>query len=339
MQTSRKALCLKGYGKNLRKKLFFLETEIPKPEADELLIEIYAAGLNPVDYKIVHGVAKIFWNPPKPFALGFDLAGIVIGKGDTVSNFQIGDEVYAKVTWPQMGTVSTYLAVKADAVAHKPKNTTFAEAASIPLVACTVVQSFDVAEISKDMRVLIHAGSGGIGTFAIQYAKLLGAYVYTTTSTGNVALVKGLGADCVIDYKKEDYRELVKEVDVVYDTLGGRYTRDALKVVKAGGKIISIAGHIDDETTAWLKIPKIYQTLNSWIGRRLMKAMRSKHVYYKHVWMFQDQTLLIKIAKLIEAGKIKAVIDREYNFEDAIDALCYLETNHAKGKVVVRIND
>lgn len=334
-----KSLYLKSYGKNIRKKLFFLETETPKPEADEVLIEIHAAGLNPVDYKIVHGVAKIFWNPAKPFALGFDLAGIIIGKGDAVNNFQIGDEVYAKVTWPQMGTISTHLAVKADAIALKPKSMTFVEAASIPLAACTVIQSFDVAGILKGTRVLIHAGSGGIGTFAIQYAKLMGAYVYTTTSTDNVDLVKSLGADCVIDYKKEDYRQLVKEVDVVYDTLGGRFTRDALQVVKTGGKIISIAGHIDDETTAWLKIPKFYQTLNSWMGRRLMKAMRSKNVFYKHVWMFQDQELLAKIAKLIEAGKIRAVIDREYNFEDAIEALVYLQTNRAKGKVVVRVKN
>ena len=210
-----KALFLQKYGLFIRRNLQFLEKELAKPGENDLLIEVFAAGLNPVDYKIIYGMALAFTRPKRPFPLGFDLSGVVIGKGENVQDFTIGDAVYAKVPWEQMGTIATQISVRSDMVALKPKNINFEEAAGIPLVGCTVVDSFKVAEIKEGTSVLIYAGSGGIGSFAIQYAKYLGAYVYTTTSTSNVEWVKKLGADCVIDYKKEDYKKIVQNVDVV----------------------------------------------------------------------------------------------------------------------------
>lgn len=333
-----KALCLTSYGLFIRKNLKFIEIEIKSPGPSDLLIKVYAAGLNPIDYKIIYGMARIVKSPTRPFALGFDLSGVVIGKGEKVTEFQIGDEVYSKVPWEQMGTIATEILVKSNMVALKPKNLTFSEAAGIPLVGCTVVESFKIAGVKKGTKILIHGGSGGIGSFAIQYAKHLGAFVYTTTSTSNVKWVKQLGADIVIDYKKEDYRDIVKDADVVYDTLGGKYTGNALKVVKRGGKIISIAGHHDSETLAKLGIAKIFQILFKIKGFILMYRMRQKNVFYKHVWSYPDKETLNYIRELIEIGKIKAIVDREFPFDRAVEAVSYLQTNRAKGKVIVVIN-
>ena len=326
---------LTGYGFYLRRNLRFLERELPKPGSHDVLIEVYTAGLNPVDYKIVHGLALIITRPRRPFPLGFDLSGIVIGRGEKVKDFEIGDEVYTKVPWDQMGTISIEILVREHMVARKPVNLTFDEAAGIPLVGCTVLDSFHVAGVKKGTRMLITGGSGGVGTFAIQYAKYLGAHVYTTTSTPNVDLVRSLGADQVIDYKKEDFRKVVKEVDVVFDTVGGKYPGQSLAVVKRGGKIISIAGHHDDETLKKVGISKIFRVLFQIKGSLLMYRMRRKNVFYKHVWSYPDQEKLNYITKLIEEGHIRAVIDRVYPFEEAIDGLLYLKTNRARGKVVV----
>jgi len=280
-------------------------------------------------------MAIIIMRPPRPFPLGFDLSGIVIGKGKNVQDFTLGDAVYAKVPWHQMGTISTEISVQSDMVALKPKNINFNEAAGIPLVGCTVVDSFKVAGIRQGTTILIHGGSGGIGTFAIQYAKYLGAYVYTTTSTSNVEWVKKLGADCVIDYKKEDYKEIVQNVDVVYDTLGGSYTSNALKVVRNGGKIISIVGHHDDETLKKVGVAKIFRFMFRVKNSILLFRMQRKNVFYKHVWSYPNQTTLNYIRELVEAGKIIPVVDKVFPFEDAVNALSYLQKKRAKGKVIV----
>ncbi len=330
-----KALFLQKYGLIIRKNLQFLDKELGKPSENDLVIEVFAAGLNPVDYKIIYGMAIIIMRPTRPFPIGFDLSGVVIGKGGNVKDFNVGDAVYAKVPWEQMGTIATQIIVRSDMVALKPKNINFEEAAGIPLVGCTVVDSFKVAEIKEGTSVLIHAGSGGIGSFAIQYAKYLGAYVYTTTSTSNVEWVKKLGADCVIDYTKEDYRKIVRNVDVVYDTLGGSYTGKALKVVRNGGKIISIAGHHDDATLKKVGVAKVFRFL-FWVkGSILLFRMRRKNVFYKHVWSYPNQTTLNYIRDLVEAEKIKPIVDQVFPFEDAVNALVYLQKNRAKGKVIV----
>ena len=334
-----KALFLTGYGFNIKKNVKILDKEISKPCADELMIEVYSSGLNPIDYKIIYGLAWIIMNPKRPFALGFDLSGIVVEKGAKVSDFEIGDEVYSKVPWEQMGTITEKIIVSSNMVALKPKNISFAQAAGIPLVGCTVLDSFEVAKIGKESKILIHAGSGGIGTFAIQYAKYLGAFVYTTTSTENVDWVKALGADIVIDYKKEDYRKIVKNVDVVYDTLGGKHTRHGLTVVKKGGKIISIAGHHDDATLEKVGISKFYRKLFQLKGSFLMYKMKRKGVFYKHVWSYPNKKSLNYIRSLIEGGKIKPVNDKAFPFEKSVEALKYLSRKRSKGKVTITIKE
>lgn len=333
-----KSLCITRYGFNIRESLKFLEIPLGTMGPDDVLIKIKSASINPVDYKIVYGMALIFHIPKRPFPIGFDLSGIVIKTGENVQRFNIGDEIYSKVSWNQMGTIASKAIVKAEMISFKPKNISFSEAAGIPLVGCTVIDSFKLANIKKGSRILIHAGSGGIGTFAIQYAKYLGAYVITTTSTHNVELVKQLGADEVIDYTKNDYRKLVQQTDIVYDTLGGKYTRQALQVVKKGGKIISIAGHHDDKTLKKLGVHPFFRFLFLVKGSLLMQKMRRRRVFYKHVWTYPSGKKLEFIRNLIEKGHIAPVVDKEFAFEEAIEAFEYLQTKRAKGKVIINVD-
>ncbi|MDC7223217.1 MAG: NADP-dependent oxidoreductase, partial [Spirochaetales bacterium] len=242
-----KAMRIIGYGE-IERNVILAEVDKPEPGEDEVLIEVHGAGVNPIDFKIIDGLFKQISPLAFPAPLGFDVSGRVVKKGSRVKNFQIGEEVYSRVSSDKPGTFAEFIAVDSTVVVKKPPKLSFEEAAGIPLAGLTTVQSFEAVQLKEGDRVLIHAGSGGVGSFAIQYAKAKGAYVYTTTSTKNVDWVKKLGADRVIDYKKENYMKVVKEADVVFDTLGHHYTADAFKVIKEGGKVVSIAGTIDDLT-------------------------------------------------------------------------------------------
>ncbi|MFT4602298.1 MAG: NADPH:quinone reductase-like Zn-dependent oxidoreductase [Arenicella sp.] len=332
-----KALCLISYGKILEKNVSFLDIQLDKLKEDQVLIDVHCAGINPIDYKIVNGVAKLFMKPKKPFSLGFDLSGIVIEIGSRVSHFKVGDEVYTKLPWDQMGSLAERAICPQDMLSIKPRNISFEEAAGLPLVASTVLDSFEQMNIINGSRILIHAGSGGIGTFAIQYAKHLGAHVITTCSASNIELLKTLGADQVIDYKKTNYLEHLSDLDFVYDTLGGKYTKEAIKILNPGGTIISIAGHHDNDTLKSIGINGTLRYLNDLKGKSLMKACKKKNIRYKHVWSFPNKTKLDLVRELIENENIRPVNDKCFEFKDAIKALEYLSTERAKGKVIVNI--
>jgi NADPH:quinone reductase-like Zn-dependent oxidoreductase len=218
-----------------------------------------------------------------------------------------------------------------------PNNLSFNEASSLPLVALTTIQSFEKAELKANDKILIHAGSGGIGTFAIQYAKSKGAFVYTTTSTNNVEWVRELGADVVIDYKKDNYQDIVKDIDVVYDTLGGKYTTDAFNIIKEGGKVISIAGDIDKETSIELGLNTFVRFLLSLKRMKITKLIAKKSAYYKFILMNPNGSQLNDLKLLIEENKIKAIIDKSFSFPESIKALLYLKKGRAKGKVVIQL--
>jgi NADPH:quinone reductase-like Zn-dependent oxidoreductase len=240
--------------------------------------------------------------------------------------------VYSRVPQEQMGTIAEYVAVTSEAVSKKPGNISFEEAAGLPLAGLTALQSLEFAGIKADDRILIHAGSGGVGSLAIQYAKAKGAYVYTTTSTGNVEWVKELGADRVIDYKKEDYKTIVKDVDIVYDTLGQEYTSEAFQVVKQGGQVISVVGPLDEETATMFgmadyKLPEELATLSA-----------KKEASYKFIFMHPNGAHLAEIKTMIEDEKIRPIVDTIYPFAESIDAFTHLATGRAKGKIVIKIN-
>jgi len=325
-----KVLQITKYGE-LKNGLSFNETAKPIINASDVLIETKAAGLNPIDYKLVNGHLKEIVALNLPNTIGFDLSGVVVEKGAEVTKFEIGDVVYARVPQNQMGTVAAYVAVASKVISKKPDNISFEEAASLPLVGLTSIQALERVGLKENDRILIHAGSGGVGSFAIQYAKAKGAYVFTTTSTKNVDWVKALGADCVINYKKEDYKTIVSEIDIVFDTLGGDYTLEALHLIKVGGKVTSIAGALDEETAGIMGIEG-YK-----LPENLAKVIKKKSANYKLTWMQPDGAQLDAISTMVKNGEIKPVIDATYSFEDGIEAYSYLATGSAKGKVIIRM--
>lgn len=319
------------YGE-LKDGLSFSETARPSINATDILIKTKSAGLNPIDYKLVSGGLKDMVSLNLPSTIGFDVSGIIIEKGKEVSGFEVGDAVYARVPQNQMGTVAEYVAVDSTVVSKKPKNISFEEAAGLPLVGLTSIQALERVGLKEGDRVLIHAGSGGVGSFAIQYAKTKGAYIYTTTSTKNVDWVKALGADRVIDYKKEDYKTIVSDLDIVFDTLGGDYTTDAFQVIKGGGRVTSITSVPDEETAAMMGMEG-YQ-----LPENFSKLIAAKSATYKLTWMQPNGEQLDAISAMVKDEKIKPIIDKVYAFKDCIEAYLYVATGRAKGKVIINLS-
>jgi alcohol dehydrogenase len=311
---------------------------LPEPREDDVLIQIHAAGVNPLDSKIRDGEFKLILPYRLPLILGNDLAGVVVRVGSRVRRFKPGDEVYARPHKDRIGTFAEFIAVKENGLALKPTALTMEEAASIPLVGLTAWQALiEKGQLKKGQKVLIHAGSGGVGTFAVQLAKHLGATVATTTSAGNIELVKRLGADIVIDYKKDDFSAILKDYDVVLDTQGGNALGKSLRVLKPVGKLIGIAGPPDPDFAKEIGASWFLKTVMRFLSYRIRKAAKRHDVSYSFVFMRADGGQLSQIAALIDAGAIRPVIDRVFPFESTKEALAYVETGRAKGKVVIKI--
>jgi NADPH:quinone reductase-like Zn-dependent oxidoreductase len=323
-----KALQIKKYGE-IKDALSINRVEKPSPNAKDILIEVKAAGLNAIDYKIVEGHLKEKVILNLPCTIGYDVSGVVVEMGADVSKFEIGDEVYSRVPQDQMGTVAEFVVVKSDLVAKKPGNITFEEASGLPLTGLTAIQALARVGIKENERILIHAGSGGVGSFAIQYAKIKGAIVYTTTSTKNVGWVKALGADRVIDYTTEDYKEVANNLDIVFDTLGGEYTIDAFEIIKEGGRVTTILGPPDEETAKQMGMTD-YK-----LPEKLSKLIKGKSADYKSTWMQPNVEQLNTITEMVENGDIKPIVDLIYSIDDGIDAYEYLATGKAQGKVII----
>ncbi|SRX54293.1 NADP-dependent oxidoreductase [Aequorivita sp. CIP111184] len=326
-----KALQIVKYGA-IKDSLSINEVKKPAIKPNDILVEVKAASINPIDYKLVEGHLKDMISLKFPSTIGYDVSGVVAEKGTDVINFEIGDEVYSRVPQEQMGTLAEYVAVNYKVVAKKPKNSSFEEAAALPLTGLTAMQALESVGIKENDRILIHAGSGGVGSFAIQYAKAKGAIVYTTTSSKNVDWVKALGADRVIDYKTEDYKEVAKNLDIVFDTLGKDYTFDAFEIIKEGGRVATIVGPPDEETAKQMGMSD-YK-----LPEKLSKLIEKKSATYKLTWMQPNAEQLNTIKTLVENGAIKPVIDFIYSLEDAVDAYEYLATGKAKGKVIISLS-
>ena len=325
-----KALQIKKYGE-IKEGLSLNEIDKPSIKSNDILVEVKAASLNPIDYKMVEGKLKDMIPLKLPSTIGFDVSGVIVEKGADVKNFEIGDEIYSRVPQEQMGTVAEFIAVNSDLAALKPDNITFEQASGLPLVGLTAIQALESVGIKENDRILIHAGSGGVGSFAIQYAKAKGAIVYTTTSTTNVDWVKALGADRVIDYKTEDYKEVANNLDIVFDTLGNEYTFDAFEIIKDGGKVTTIVGPPDEETAKQMGMTD-YK-----LPENLSKLIEKKSAIYKLTWMQHNADQLKEIASMVEDRKIKPIMDLIYSLEDGIDAYEYLATGKAKGKVIISL--
>lgn len=331
-----KAFIVNRYGK--KEKLQSAEIAEPVLRANDVLVQIHAAGINLLDSKIRNGEFKLILPYKPPFTLGHDVAGIVVKVGLGVTQFKTGDEVYARPADHRIGTFAELIAINENDVARKPKNLSMEEAASIPLVGLTAWQALiEKANLKKGQKVFIQAGSGGVGTFAIQLAKHLGATVATTTSTANINLVKSLGADIVIDYKKDDFETILKDYDVVLNSQDTKTLEKSLRILKPGGKLISISGPPDpafaEEISATWFVKLIIRLLSAGVRK---KAKRYK-VGFSFLFMKAEGNQLSQITSLIDAGVIKPVMDRAFPFEQINEAMAYVETGRAKGKVVIKI--
>ena len=331
-----KAFILESYGSNNPLRL----GEMPEPELRDrdVMVQVHAAGVNPLDSKIGSGEFKLILPYRLPLILGNDVAGVVVRIGPKVQGFKPGDEVYARPRQDRIGSFAELIALDEADVALKPKNLTMEEAASIPLVGLTAWQALvERAKLKKGQKVLIHAGSGGVGTFAIQLAKHLGATVATTTSTANIELVKSLGADVAIDYKRDDFEKLLKGYDVVLNSLGKDTLEKSLSVLKPGGRLVSISGPPDVEFAKANGLNLALQQAMRLMSAGIRRKARRRGVSYSFLFMVANGAQLGEITKLIEGGIIRPFIDRVFPFETTNDALAYVDTGRAKGKVVVKL--
>lgn len=314
--------------------------EVPAPELGrhDVLVKVHASSVNVLDSKISKGEFKLILPYSFPLIMGNDLAGVVVRVGSAVHHFKPGDEVYGRPPETRIGAFAELIAVEQSALALKPKNITMEAAASLPLVALTTWQVLvETAQLKKGQKVFIHAGSGGVGTIAIQLAKHLGAFVATTTSTNNVDWVKALGADVVIDYKQQTFESVLHDYDVVLNSLGPVELEKSLNILKPGGQLISISG---PPTAEFAQAQKLFWGLG-WVMRLLSSGIRrkarKKGVSYAFVFMRASGAQLKNITALVESGVITPVIDRIFPFESTAEALSYVERGRAKGKVIIKL--
>lgn len=331
-----KAFILKRYGK----KSTLAKEEIPTPvlRDDEVLVEVHAAAVNLLDSKLKAGEFKLILPYTLPLVLGHDVAGVVVKLGLLAKQFKLGDQVYARTDDFRIGTFAEFVAVKQSSLALKPKNLSMEEAASIPLVGLTAWQALvETAKLKRGQKVFIQAGSGGVGTFAIQLAKHLGATVATTTSTANIDLVKRLGADVVVDYKTQDLEAVLRDQDVVLNSQDGKTLDKSLRVLKGGGKLISISGPPDPAFGQAIGAPGFVRLVMRLLSSSVRRKARKLGVGFSFLFMKASGSQLREITQLIEAGAIHPVIDKVFPFESTNEAMAYVESGRAKGKVVIKV--
>jgi NADPH:quinone reductase-like Zn-dependent oxidoreductase len=330
-----KALILKRYGKS--NQLEFADIPRPKIKPNEMLVQVYAAGLNPIDSMIPKGAFKPILKFQLPATMGSDLAGVVVEVGSSVTRFKTGDSIFASIFDLGTGALAEFAVVPESAAAIKPVNLDFVQAASIPMVGLTSWQALkERAHLKPGQKVFIPAGSGGIGTFAIQLAKYLGATVGTTTSTSNVGLVQRLGADEVVDYKKQEFEDVLQDYDVVLGTIRGDGIEKSLKILKPKSSVVSLIGPPDAAFARARGMNFLMKFIFGLISCKIIRQAKKRGAEYSFLFLYPDGHQLAEIGKLLDAGYITPVIDKVFPFDQTKEALLYLEEGRAKGKVVVK---
>lgn len=331
-----KAYVVEKYKKNGALRL----VDLPDPQVQnaDVLVRVHATAVNLLDSKVRNGEFKIFLPYRPPFVLGHDVAGTVIKVGPGVSRFKVGDEIYARPRDHRVGTFAELIAIHQDDVALKPNTLTMEDASSIPLVALTAWQALvEVAKVKPGQKVFIQAGSGGVGTIAIQLAKHLGATVATTTSAKNAALVKSLGADVVIDYTSQDFEKILSGYDVVLNSQDPRTLAKSLNILKPGGHLVSISGPPDPAFADALGLNPLLKLVVRLLSRSVRSKAKSLGVRYSFLFMRADGRQLEQIAGLIDSSALRPVVDKIFPFNQTPEALGYVETGRAKGKVVIKV--
>jgi alcohol dehydrogenase len=331
-----KAAFIDRYGGNDVVKV--ADIAVPTIGPTDVLVRIHAASVNPLDVKTRAGKLKMLLKYRFPLVLGNDLSGVVAEVGAHVGRFKKGDAIYARLDKDRIGTFAEFAVVREGAAALKPTNLTFEEAASLPLVALTAWQALvEIGKLGAKQRVLIHAGSGGVGSVAIQLARHLGAMIFTTVGQRNMDLVRRLGADVPIDYRSARFEDVAKDCDVVLDSAGGDTLVRCFDCVKPGGVVVSI-GSTPSKAFArsWGLNPIIVLAIGV-VSRKAAAAARDHHARFEYLFMRADGEQLRQIARLVEDGAIKPLVDRVFPLEQVREALAYSESGRATGKVVIGV--
>lgn len=330
-----KAAYINHYGK--LEQIQFGDQPKPTIQNDEVLVKVHAVSINPLDLRMVEGEFKAVLPVHFPFILGNDLAGVIVEVGSGVHNFKVGDEVFAKTDG--QGCFAEYTSLKETSVALKPSNLSMTQAAALPLVALTAWQALvEIAQLKRGQKILIHAGSGGVGSIAIQLAKHLCANVATTTSAKNADWVKELGADIVLDYKTTNFAEVLSDYDVVFDTQGGDTLEQSLQVLKTGGTVVSIAGPPDKNMAQAIGANWIMSKIIPLLSLSIRAKAKKRGIHYHFLFMQPNGEQLSRIAELLETQKMVPVLDRVYDFTEFSQAIQHVDGGHTKGKVVVNIS-
>ncbi|MBO6325877.1 NADP-dependent oxidoreductase [Enterococcus gallinarum] len=307
-----RAVVINEYGG--KEKLAEAKVSLPELGADQVLVKVAATSINPIDWKLREGYLKQMFPWSFPIILGWDVAGEIVEVGQKVKDYHVGDRIFARPETTRFGTYADYTIVDSNLLAPVPESIAFTEAAAVPLAGLTALQAlFDHGSLKAGEKVLIHAGASGVGTYAIQLAKNAGAYVITTASPRNHELVKKLGADEVIDYHTTDFEEVLTDIDLVFDTMGGEIQKKSFSVLKEHGRLISVLS-IEDETLA-----------------------ATKQIEAKAIWLRTNGEQLSELAKLMADGKLVSVIGETFPLtrQGVYDAHALSETHHAVGKIVL----
>jgi len=317
-----------------------IDVPSPAPRPRDILVDVRAAGLNPVDFKFRQGKLRAILRPKLPFVLGNEFAGEVVAAGSDVTRFRVGDRVFARVAKDRAGAFAEQACVDEVHAAHMPRDLDFATAAAVPLAGLTALQALrDELGVKPGQNVFISGGAGGVGTFAIQIAKSLGAHVTTTASRRGEALVRSLGCDEVIDYTSQNVSNAGRRFDAGFDLIGGKTLEQMFEIMKPGTKVVSVAA-----------LPEPQTAIKDLAGGRALAAMfwivsygirsraRRAGISYRYLFMHPDGSELAQLAELIEQGRLKVVVDKTYPFAEISEALAYVERGRAKGKVVVTMS-
>lgn len=327
-----------GYGPDQVLKLG--DFPAPSLSLSDILVKVHAASVNPIDFKLRDGKFRFLRSYRFPLILGHDCAGEVVAIGEKVTRFKVGDRIFSRPRNGRIGTFAQFIAIDQNEAALMPPNLNYHEAASLPLVALTSWQALvDRAQLRPRQTILIPAGSGGVGTFAIQLAKHLGTEVWTTTSAKNVALVKALGADHVINYQNENVEERVKNLDCVFDTLGGNFLDKSFTITRPQGWIVSIAGSPDFRTAREMNLDVVRSLLLGVLGLRVSLKAKQAGVNYRFIFMKPQGDELAQIATLVTKGVIKPVVDRVFPISECQLAVEYSASGRARGKIVISLTN
>lgn len=327
-----KSFAVTGYGPD---GLALADVPLPEAGPNDVLVQVRAASINPLDKMIRNGEFKQLLKYKPPFVLGHDVAGVVTEVGSDVTGFTVGDEVYSRPRDLRIGTFAEFIAIDQADVALKPASLSLTEASAVPLVALAAWQALvDVAQVEPGQKVLVHAGAGGLGSTVIQVAKHLGAYVATTARAKNVEKLTRLGADEVVDYTKQDFADVLTGYDVVIDSLGEASLGKSLTVLKRGGLAISVVGPPDPAFAAQIRQP-LLKPVMALMSRSIRKKAKKLGVRYSFFFMEANGNQLKHLAALYDSGVLKPVIDRTFDFGDTLDAMAYVEQGKTTGKIVV----